>query len=82
MTGQQFPPEVRIYLQAEALRRAFPGWQIAVQAWAGHRALIEAVNPASGDPYALISSDPAEIWAELRGLGQAAVLPKAMDVLP
>lgn len=72
MTGQQFPPEVRIYLQAEALRRAFPGWSIAVQAWAGHRARIEAVNQEGGGLYALISSDPAELWAELAALGLGA----------
>jgi hypothetical protein len=66
MTGQQpFPEAVRIYLQAEALRRAFPAWSFAVHVWPAGRARIEAVNSASADPYALISTDPAEIWAEL-----------------
>ncbi len=67
MTGQQpFSEAVRIYIQAEALRRAFPTWSFAVHAGPAGRARIEAVNPASADPYALISTDPAEIWAELR----------------
>lgn len=67
MTGQQPLSEtVRIYLQVEALRRAFPAWSFAVHVWPADRARIEAVNPASADPYASISTDPAEIWAELR----------------
>jgi hypothetical protein len=65
VTGQ---PGVRIYLQAEALRRAFPAWAFAVQVWAGDRLRIEAVNRDGGDLYALISSDPAELWTELRAL--------------
>ncbi len=69
MSGQQpFSAAVRIYLQAEALRRAFPAWSFAVHAWPSGRTRIEAVNPASADPYKLISTDPAEIWAELRVL--------------
>ena len=67
MTGQPFPEAVLIYIQAEALRRAFPSWTIAVQPWTSNRARIEAVNRDGGSLYALISSDPAEIWAELRG---------------
>jgi hypothetical protein len=67
MTSQQpFSEAVRIYIQAEALRREFPVWSFAVHAWPNGRAWIEAVNSASADPYALISSDPTEIWAELR----------------
>jgi hypothetical protein len=65
VTGQ---PAIRLYLQAEQLRRAFPGWQIAVQNWAGDRLRIEAVNRDGGDPYCLISSDPCEVWRELRAL--------------
>ena len=59
---------ISLYLQAEALRRAFPAWSIAVQPWAGGRARIEAVNPHGGGLYALISTDPADLWRELRGL--------------
>ena len=59
---------VDVYLQAEAIRRAFPSWTIAVHSWAGGRTRIEAVNRDGGGLYALISSDPAEIWAELHGL--------------
>lgn len=66
MTGQPSPPELQVYIQAEALRRAFPAWQIAVQAWVGDRLRIEAVNRDGGGLYALISSDPAELWRELR----------------
>jgi hypothetical protein len=54
-----------LYLQAEALRRAFPAWSIAVQPWQGDRARIEAVNPHGAGLYALISTDPAELWREL-----------------
>jgi hypothetical protein len=57
---------ISFYLQAEALRRAFPAWSIAVQPWHGDRARIEAVNPHGGGLYALISTDPAELWRELR----------------
>ena len=67
MIGGGPQPPLRIYLQAEALRRAFPGWQIAVQAWSGARQRIEAVNPGNASPCCLISSDPAEIWRELLG---------------
>jgi hypothetical protein len=56
---------ISLYLQAEALRRAFPAWSIAVQPWAGDRARIEAVNTRGGGLYALISTDPAELWREL-----------------
>jgi hypothetical protein len=61
---------ISLYLQAEALRRAFPAWSIAVQPWHGDRARIEAVNPHGGGLYALISTDPAELWHEL-GAGHA-----------
>jgi hypothetical protein len=56
---------INLYLHAEALRRAFPAWFIAVQPWPGDRARIEAVNPHGGDLCALISTDPAEVWHEL-----------------
>jgi hypothetical protein len=66
VTGWPVPDAaVSLYLQAEALRRAFPAWSIAVQPWAGDRARIEAVNPDGGGLYALISTDPAELWREL-----------------
>jgi hypothetical protein len=56
---------ISLYLQAEALRRAFPAWSIAVQPRHGDRARIEAVNPHGSGLYALISTDPAELWREL-----------------
>jgi hypothetical protein len=55
-----------VYLQAQALRGAFPDWSIAVRTRAGGPARIEAVNRDGGDPYCLISPDPGEIWRELR----------------
>jgi len=64
--GLPFSDSVRMYLQAEALRRAFPAWGFAVQVWTSGLLYIEAVNRDGGDLYALISSDPREIWAELR----------------
>jgi hypothetical protein len=66
VTGRPAPDAmISLYLQAEALRRAFPAWSIAVQPWQGDRARIEAVNPHGGGLYALISTDPAELWREL-----------------
>jgi hypothetical protein len=66
VTGWPVPDAtITLYLQAEALRRAFPAWSIAVQPWAGDRARIEAVNLDGGALYALISTDPAELWREL-----------------
>ena len=66
MTGWPVPhATISLYLQAEALRRAFPAWSIAVQPRTGDRARIEAVNPHGGGLYALISTDPAELWREL-----------------
>jgi hypothetical protein len=66
VTGWLVPDAtVSIYLQAEALRRAFPAWSIAVQPWTGDRARIEAVNRHGGGLYALISTDPDELWREL-----------------
>lgn len=68
MTAQLFPrAALNVYLQAEALRRAFPRWSIAVQVRAGDRARIEAVSRDGSGLYCLISTDPAEIWRELRG---------------
>jgi hypothetical protein len=57
-----------IYLQAEALRGAFPDWSIAVLTQAGRSARIEAVRRDGGNPCCLISSDPGEIWTELRAV--------------
>jgi hypothetical protein len=66
MTGRPAPDAtISLYLQAEALRRAFPAWSIAVQPWRGDRARIEAVNRDGAGLYALISTDPAELWREL-----------------
>ena len=67
MTGRLFPDAtLNVYLQAEALRRTFPRWSIAVRARPGHRARIEAVSRDGDGLYCLISTDPAEIWRELR----------------
>lgn len=63
-----FTDQVRYYLQAEALRRAYPGWSFAVQNWASLQLAIEAVNHDGGGLYCLISADPREIWTELRAL--------------
>jgi hypothetical protein len=65
MTGPVPDAMIGFYLQAEALRRAFPTWLIAVQPWPCDRARIEAVNPHGDGLYALISTDPAELWREL-----------------
>ena len=68
MAGLPFSESVRFYLQAEALRCEFPAWRFAVQAWTSGQLRIEAVNRDGGGLYALISSDPADIWRELRAL--------------
>jgi hypothetical protein len=67
-TGLPFSDSVRFYLQAEALRREFPAWGFAVQSWTNGQLCIEAVNRRGEGLYAMISSDPAEIWRELRAL--------------
>jgi hypothetical protein len=61
-----FARQIRAAVQADALQLAFPSWQITIQNWGGDRLRIEAVNKGDGELYALISSDPAEIWQELR----------------
>ena len=66
MTGGQLPAAVSVYFEAERLRRTFPGWTFSVHVRDGVRTRIEAVNADSADPYALISSNPADIWRELR----------------
>ena len=66
MTGGQVPAAVSVYFEAERLRRTFPGWTFTVRVHDGAPTRIEAVNPDSADPYALISSNPADIWRELR----------------
>jgi hypothetical protein len=66
VSGSLFARQIRAAVQADALQLAFPGWQFTVQHWPGDRLRIEAVNQGDGDLYALISSDPAEIWHELR----------------
>jgi hypothetical protein len=66
--GLPFSDSVRFYLQAEALRREFPAWGFAVQSWTSGQLCIEAVNRDGGGLYAMISSDPADVWRELRAL--------------
>ena len=66
MTGGQLPTAVSVYFEAERLRRTFPGWTFSVHVYDSARTRIEAVNADSADPYALISSNPADIWRELR----------------
>jgi hypothetical protein len=63
-----FARQIRLAVQTSALQQAFPRWSFSVQNWDNDRLRIEAVNRNGGDPYALISSDPAELWAELRAL--------------
>jgi hypothetical protein len=65
MTGGQLPASVAVYLEAEALRRTFPGWTFSVHVFEGVPTRIEAVSADSADPCALISSNPADIWREL-----------------
>jgi hypothetical protein len=65
--GLPAPEPVRTaYRQAEAMRRAFPGWLVAVQTFDHGRPRIEVVNREGHNPLVMISSDPRELWAELR----------------
>jgi hypothetical protein len=66
VTAGRFPAAVGVCFEAERLRRTFPEWTFSVHVRDGARTRIEAVNPDSADPYALISSNPADIWRELR----------------
>jgi hypothetical protein len=56
-----------VHAQVTALRIAFPGYQVNLLSRRGERPRIEVVaKDGSSDPYCLISTDPREIWAELR----------------
>lgn len=66
MTGWPAPPAAA-HLQAAALRAAFPGYAVNVLRQRGQRPRFELVSRDGGSPYCLISDDPEEIWAELRG---------------
>ncbi len=56
------------YLQAAALRTAFPQYAVSViTSWWDNKPRIEAISrDGEGDPYCLISEDAREIWRELR----------------
>jgi hypothetical protein len=64
--GLPVPNDVQaVFAEAEAMRRAFPGWLVHVQQYHRDKARIEVVSRTGRDPWVMISSDPAELWAEL-----------------
>lgn len=67
MIGRPDPADPSAYVQAAALRAAFPGYIVNVITRWCEKPRFEAVNRDGGSPYALISSDAREIWRELRG---------------
>ena len=57
-----------VYLQAAALRTAFPQYAVSViTTWWDNKPRLEAVSRDGGDPYCLISEDARDIWREPRG---------------
>lgn len=67
MTGtHEVPPRLGAYVQAAALRAAFPQYAVNVLHRRGDRPRFEVVNRDGGNPYCLISTDVLEIWRELR----------------
>ena len=54
------------YVQAAALRTAFPHYIVNVAARRGGKPRFEVVSRNGGNPYCLISEDAHEIWRELR----------------
>jgi hypothetical protein len=68
MTGWPVPPAPGPHVQAAALRTAFPGYIVNVITRRGEKPRFEVVaRDTSRSLYCLISSDPREIWRELRG---------------
>jgi hypothetical protein len=49
-----------------ALRMAFPNYRFTVIVTGDLKRRFEAVAKDGSQPWCLISSDPAEIWSELR----------------
>jgi hypothetical protein len=66
MTGPLIPPGSAAYVQAAALRTAFPQYIVNVAARRGGKPRFEVVSRNGGNPYCLISEDAHEIWQELR----------------
>jgi hypothetical protein len=66
MIGWPDPAAPSAYVQAAALRAAFPGYIVNVITRWGEKPRFEAVSRDGGNPYALISVDAREIWRELR----------------
>lgn len=65
--GLPVPDQARmVYAHAEKMRRTFPAWRVRVQIFDRGPARIEVVNRDGHDPWVMISSDPAELWATLR----------------
>jgi hypothetical protein len=52
--------------QLAALRAAFPGYEFSVHITADRKRRYEAVAKYGGNPWCLITTDPREIWSELR----------------
>lgn len=65
MTSYELPAP-SAYIQAAALRAAFPQYTINL-VMKGSTARFEAVSRDGGNPYCLISTDAREIWQALRG---------------
>ena len=69
MTGPLIPSGSAAYVQAAALRTAFPHYVVNVAARRGGKPRFEVVSRNGGNPYCLISDDAHEIWQELRAAG-------------
>lgn len=58
------PPHLK--LAADALRNAFPDYQVTLTSGGGrHR--LEVVRQRGDGPWCMISSEPRDIWRELLG---------------
>lgn len=66
MTAFPLQPAQSTFVQAAALRAAFPGYTVNVIMRQNDKPRFEVVSRDGGSPYCLISTDAREIWRELQ----------------
>jgi hypothetical protein len=66
MTDFEPPPPPGASVQAEALRVAFPDYQVRLATVGGEDRFEVVRQRGHGDPWYLISTDAREIWRNLK----------------